>query len=611
MIFFRRSPEYDPNTKKTLELRLQLWTSGWRGALVLVVLVGTVLGLWKGAEMYNELKLWRARNLITESDTAREQGDFTEASSKLRQATALLQRHPLTLRAVARYQTEMHDLAALDTYVELMKTGQATTEDKVAFGAQAFRLGRPELAAKALEQLTALPVVKDTAAVLALQAEQSAWQGHWAEALKLARQACVSPGNDQDHAHAQSVLARLLLRPPAPVQDAGDALPSEGMGILTTLALRQDSTGIESQELLVSLAQEPRTAALFSHRDFAAVMAAAERHPHAGPALKVGVWNLRLAAEPAKRAEVTKEFFDHFKDVSSPALRLEAARWLNLKRMHRQALELVGTSRLESKDWFLLYLDATAGLGDWEDVLVTLSANNQNIPLIPGLRDLFKLRAELETGRHPDLTDAWRDIRVEVRNESAADQLYVAGYAQQIGFSAESARLYRQLLERDKGILEVNDKLSRPRRLACYTGLLATGAAAMTMEELRTLMGGFAAEFPELDEVQNDNAYLQLLCSADLERAESTAQRLVQAKPESLAYRTTLALSGLRRHQFAKAAAVYDGWSIDWNTAQDRYKAVYAAVMRAAGRTAEADSMVARIKAESLRPEERVLAGLP
>ena len=124
-------------------------------------------------------------------------------------------------------------------------------------------------------------------------------------------------------------------------------------------------------------------------------------------------------------------------------------------------------------------------------------------------------------------------------------------------------------------------------------------------------LGCFAAEFPELDEVQNDNAYLQLLCSADLERAESTAQRLVQAKPESLAYRTTLALSGLRRHQFAKAAAVYDGWSIDWNTAQDRYKAVYAAVMRAAGRTAEADSMVARIKAESLRPEERVLAGLP
>ncbi len=72
-----------------------------------------------------------------------------------------------------------------------------------------------------------------------------------------------------------------------------------------------------------------------------------------------------------------------------------------------------------------------------------------------------------------------------------------------------------------------------------------------------------------------------------------------------------MALAYLRRKKTAEAAAVYDGWTIDWSTAQDRYKAVYVAVMRAAGRKGEEEKIGAMIKAETLRAEERKLAGLP
>jgi tetratricopeptide (TPR) repeat protein len=200
---------------------------------------------------------------------------------------------------------------------------------------------------------------------------------------------------------------------------------------------------------------------------------------------------------------------------------------------------------------------------------------------------------------------------VATRIESAENQIYVAGYAEQIGFPRQAAEIYARLLDQGGDNYGAKDALSRPRRLACYTGLLRTRAGAMTLEELRARVGAFAAEFPEIDEVQNDNAYLQLLSGGDIDKAERTAERLLKKTPQLLAYRTTAALSALRRQKTKVAAALYEGWDIDWSTAQDQYKAVYVAVMRAAGRTAEADKVVETINSGALRPEERLLAGLP
>ena len=250
MIFFRRRPDYDADKELTPGLRFRIWTSGWRGAFVLLALLLAGLGWWRGAEAYEWIKVRRAERLIAQSESARERGDFIEASNKLGQATALLQRHPVTLRAVARYQVAMHDLSALNTYVELMKTGRATTEDKVAFAREAFRLGRPEMAAMVFAELKELPATRDSAAVLAIEAGHSAVDGRWPEAVRLARRACASPGDDQDLAFAQSVLARLLLQPPSPTLAEGPALLTEGVALLKSLAARQDAAGLEALDLL-------------------------------------------------------------------------------------------------------------------------------------------------------------------------------------------------------------------------------------------------------------------------------------------------------------------------------------------------------------------------
>jgi hypothetical protein len=434
-------------------------------------------------------------------------------------------------------------------------------------------------------------------------------EGHWSEALKLARKSCAPPSvNDLDAAYAKWVLARLLIQPHGTTQEDSMTLVSEGLGLMRSLALRSDETGLEALDLLVKLSLTPQGAPLFFRSDATALMEAAARHPNADAALKVGVWNLLMASEPEKRATIAHDFFDHFKNDPSPIVRLEAARWLNRKGMHRETLEMAAPSKLDSREWFLLYLDATAGMGRWEDVYATLTTRQEAVPLPRALRTLFQFRSEAEIGRHPDSVASWHEIQLQLRNETGEDQLYVAGYAEQIGFPAEAAQIYRRLLTVDAGVVPTEDKLDRPRRLACYIGLLRTGAKTMTLDDLGELMGSFAQEFPEMDEVQNDNAYLQLLAGRNLESAAKTARRLSEKKPELLAYRTTFALAALRRKEIKTAVAIYDGWKTDWGTAQDRYKVVYVAVMRAAGRPVEANIVASTINKEALRFEERQLA---
>lgn len=612
MIFFRRGYDFDPNWEMTPALRWRIWTSGWRGALVLLILTLAGLGWWKGADTYQRLKVWRAERLIGDSAEAREQGDFSEADRKLRQAVALLGREPRTLRAVAHHKLATHDLSALNTYAELIQTGKATQEDKVTFCRQAFRLGRSEMVTPVLRELREHPEGKESCVVLALLAEASARDGRWPEALKLARQSCDGrAATDQDMAYAKWVLARLLVQPSAKTQDANFALVTEGLDLMSSVALLKGETGLDALEMLVNLSRNPQFGTFFLHRDVQALINAPSQHPTASAELKVGLWNLRFAAEPSLRAEIEQEFFDRFRNDSSAALRLEAARWMNRRGMHRQVLEMAKSSKLDSKDWFLLYLDATAALGSWEEVYKTLTAPAQTIPLTPALQKLFELRSEIETGRHPDAAASWRWIQAALRNESGDEQLYVAGYAEQIHFPVEAAEIYRRLLSKHDDTLPAEDKLTPPKRRACYLGLLRTGASAMTLGDLSELMGRFAEEFPEMDEVQNDHAYLQLLAGQNLDEAATTARRLSEKKPELLAFRTTLALAALRRNDIAAAQAVYNGWAIDWNTAQDRYKAVYAAVMRAAGRKADADKVASTINGKALRFEELQLAGVP
>ena len=658
MIFFRPAPEYDQWEDITWQRRLRIWTSGWRGPVVLLLIVLAVLAWWKGGRAYTLLKEKRAESLVAQSQAALLKGDQKEALIKLSQAIALLQRHPLTLRALAHYKLAVHDLSGLDAYEALIKTGRATLEDKLDFARQAFRLGRPDLAAPVISELKDVPEAKDTSTVLVLQALQAATARQWPEALKLGRQAAQSPGSDEDLAFVKAALARLLLQAPppegsAPAPEAGrpghapvkipailgketivrndqdflrglnlqlagagaesvQSRRAEGVALLSSLAQRQDAIGLESLGYLAGLPENMPCESLFQVQDVRALQDAAEKHADASAALKVSLWNLRLVAEPEAHMHVAQEFYEHFKTEKSPALRLEAARWLNQKGFHLQVLEIAEPFKWESEDWFLVYLDALAASGKWQEVLETLTNPAHKVPLSEGVRQMFVLRCEVELGKHPNLADSWRNIEIACQSDSPNHQLYVAGYAEQTGIPSEAVIIYRRLLQGANGLVSGTKLLlGTPERLACYYGILRDSAPTMKIEDLCALADQFAAEFPQNDDAQNEDAYVRLLEGKNIDKAEKIAQELSLKRPNDPAVCATAALAALRRQDNAAAAKLYAERVSDWSKAPESAKVVYVAVMRRLGRADEAEKVLAQTKTENLRPEERQLAGLP
>jgi hypothetical protein len=217
----------------------------------------------------------------------------------------------------------------------------------------------------------------------------------------------------------------------------------------------------------------------------------------------------------------------------------------------------------------------------------------------------------VETKRQPNAIQAWQDIQAAAHTETLVVQRYIAGYAEIIGYPNEAMVIYRRLLRFDGKGPARSRRLNRLERLDCYTRLLRIGAGSMSMDELSQMLAQFVSEFPEIDEGQNDNAYIHLLQGVDLDKSLATTKMLLLKRPELLSYRTTAALALLCAVKPQDALAIYQDWVTDWNTAPDRSKAVYAAVLKANGKSEEAEKIIRTIHAEALRAEERQLAGLP
>ena len=115
------------------------------------------------------------------------------------------------------------------------------------------------------------------------------------------------------------------------------------------------------------------------------------------------------------------------------------------------------------------------------------------------------------------------------------------------------------------------------------------------------------ARWPHDDAVKNDLAYFNLLTGKAVDESLAVARELVSRSPRSLPHLTTLALAALRKNDPAGALSVYQGLQIPWDKIATSQRAVYAAVLGANGRTAEAAAAVAALHWEELHPAEREL----
>jgi tetratricopeptide (TPR) repeat protein len=340
-----------------------------------------------------------------------------------------------------------------------------------------------------------------------------------------------------------------------------------GLEALGFLARQKDLSPGQRRELITSLRQ----------------------HPLSGFSEQLLVLDQQIRLEPGRRAEILDQAVADYKNSGLENLSRFAV-WLNQHEEFQRTLDAVPLeAALKRKELFLPHMDALASLGRWEELDKIL--DTKPAPLEPVHSETFRARAAMKFNNAPSAALHWnRALRSAERNP---EQLtWLAIYAEKCGEFDQAKKALRSLI----GCVEdVRPAYRTLEELTVKTG---------TTVELRDLLGEMLNRWPKDPALLNDSAYLNLLLATKLPESRQAAEELVGQFPDSLPYRTTLALAFLRLKDHAAALRVYEGRQYEWRKALPGNRAVYAAVLAANGKDKEAREHVVSIPSERLREEE-------
>ena len=556
-------------------------------AVVLAVLVA-------GKPVYRTVKTWRAERLVATAEQQIAKGAWNDAYQSLHAANSLAPENARITRSTARLIGERGDPQALTFFETLIGSPHGSPQDRVDLIRLALRTGQLGIVQNHLIVLLGDARMAHRSDVLLLAADWHGRSGDRSRAVGFAREALAQSRDDGQTAEAKLQLARLLLQSADRTAQAPDSRQQdEAKRHLWDLAGRPDRSGLAA---LLSLGDACKAAA--SPDEATRLGELLCRHPQAGDEQRLLGLAWRLRSDPDHRKMILEEAISTF-CKGGPARIAAIGRWLVQQQESRRALGLIplATAR-ENKDLFLIYVDALADLGRWQDLQVLL-AGKVPLPIDPTIRKIYELRTSLALGRNDEAQQHWAEVHQSMRKAEPEIIFYVAQYAERLGRLDEAAKALRLLTG-----------ISGSERTG-YLGLIRLTEQSGDTRKLRDQLKEFAGRFPNEFEPQNDLAYLDLLLNENVKPAlEGSAQR-VKRFPEILAYRTTLALAYLRSGNASAARKVYGEIETDWSTAKPGWHAVYAAVLAASGEQALAGTHASQIDAARLKPEERALiAGL-
>jgi tetratricopeptide (TPR) repeat protein len=364
----------------------------------------------------------------------------------------------------------------------------------------------------------------------------------------------------------------------------GQEQPVEAANLLRELAEGTD------QEALTALEVMARNPGLDADSQ-RWVLEKLHQHPLLDDQGRFAGWELEKRMGARDGEAVMREAVEFFK-ASDLTRKAVAARWLYNQGEPELVLELATPpDALGNQELFLARLDALAYLNNWTEVEKELPDDS---PLPQTIILLYRARAEQELGDPTGSAATWDRARAAAATEKGMLS-YLGQYAMKLGLWKEAKKTYTQMAQNQEEALEG------------YTALLQVEAEHGTNDEILGTLKQMMADLPLRPEPKNDWAYLSLLMNTDVDEALGTAQSLVQANPQMLAYRTTLALGYLRKNDAAGAAKVYEGLQIDWTTASPSAKLTYAAVLAANGNKDQAATVVRTLNRSQMRAEEWAL----
>ena len=519
---------------------------------------------------------WRARQVAALTELALKYGQKQMSREAMMSVETALRLDPLdlgALRVLAQLQSTQSGAAALAVYGTLRGVGGLTEEDARRY----VRLAADQAQWSLAEELIAVATTDGSAATpFILQAELREAQGDRDGALAAWRQAMASDPGDE----ARAGLWRLLVK-----NRTGAESSSGEMGdLLRELVTRPHRHGAEALAtgLELGLAEEPE------------LRVWAERlrdHPQATPGQRLLAEEAAMRLDPSVRPQVLARVAASLR-TQAPAERLMAMRWLlRLGAAEEAAQGMTRDEAMRQSDTFLIWLEAVALTGRWDDVLAAMAEPAQ--PLDDSLKLVWRGRAWRAQGRNAEADGAFRTAL----QRAAAVSPEVVVFLRRIGEAP--------LLEAHWASQFADPARAGEALVAVESVLRSHGDAALI-----GWMYDVAAASPVLSqqfEVMNEQAYWHLILREPVS-LDSVAQRVTD-HPLDLRCRLTLALALVSGGQGEEARRLLENFLPDPLSSglSARERSVTIHVLAAAGDMTAARAVAATVPARALTQQENAL----
>ena len=517
-------------------------------------------------------KKWRSDRLAQEAGKAMDSGEWASAQSKVIAAYQLEPGSAPALRAAARLNAAAGLPEALAFYRKLLASGGATGDDYISYADILLRFGSYQVFQQVLgEAEKRLP--KDVRIQLLL-ARYALVAGDATEASRNLRAVMASFAPTQN----QRVEASLLM---LALPEAGDR--RSGAEALCRIAERDPSGG---RKLLAAVLGAPGTPDDVRERA-AAILKKLPGNSFDGRA-ESALAMIRL--HPERRKEALDELA---RDAKTPDERRVVASLFVRLGENERALDFAPLIAARSRrDLFLIWLDAKAGLGRWDDVLNVLRSGET--PLEPALRDLYIARCYEAMGQEMQASSFF-ERAARTPTEDRELLFYLAGYFSQRGRIA-MAEIVLGRLSRDA----IASRSAFEALVNLYRSRGDTRKLTETFEDM-------AKRWPKDAAVLNDRNYLLLLQERDIAQALERSRNLSRENPDLFPLKMTYALALLRSGRADEGLKVFQNSPVQLAQLLPQQKAIFAALLAANGKRDAASSVAASLNPAALLPEERRL----
>jgi tetratricopeptide (TPR) repeat protein len=613
---------------------------------VLAICALTVALYFAAPPVGGVIKAWQSRRLAGQAFALIEQGKWSEANAKARDAYLLRPTEAESWRAIARLAFRTNQWApALEWWKKVDDADRLTVEDRRDYIAAALVAGEVTSAAKQVQFLmsqrapSAIDLVwagqvasRRSDPVVALDYAQRALQDKRGKPYEILAAATLvlsvtSPDSRpyasawkqiedvaRDPKNPGSLGALVLLAneqavPPLPAIGGNTSLslestpapsppsaapPSVAGGVDAGSTLQQPTPATQSGDTVTLnlAATSPSTPAgrTMSLREVADAL---ENHPDARPYHKLLALEVRGRQDPILIDQFVAEAIQRFGNRDDETVAALAA-WLNKIGRPAKTLEVLPeTHAVQRQDLFLPYLDALGALQRWNAIKELLSS--ERFPIDPVLQHMYLAVAQTHLGSASGATNEWQRA-LEVANTSEKASA-LANYAEQNSANDIADAAY-----------SVAIKIA-PKDRRAYIGRLRLALAAGQTAQAQTIAAQISQVWPEDANARVQDVYLQLLLGAspDVAKvAERDAQLLVAKEPRNWLARGTLGLARLRLSRPNEALAAIRAPPVT-GAEPPGALAVRAAILAANGYGGGARNDARLVSAKPLLPEERTL----